>query len=246
MRKKQFDLNRPALIIPLLNEVQAFPLVFEKLQDHWKRQLVAVDNGSIDGTWEWLRDNQINTVRENRKGYGAACFAGVQEAHKLGFKTIIFMDGDGSDSEKSLDNIEEHLKKNPNHFIFTRRTPHSGPWHAMFGTQLLLITVWILWKTRFLDMGPMRGMSIQSLEQVGMTDRAYGWTLEMQIRVVQLGLPFFELGVISFPRIAGKSKISGTLWGSLQATRCLMSHIIKLKVKEIFTKKSKKLVHDIN
>ncbi|GAB4416321.1 MAG: glycosyltransferase family 2 protein [Bacteriovoracaceae bacterium] len=240
------DLNRPAVIIPLLNEARAFPLVFEKLPSNWKGQVIAVDNGSSDGTWEWLKDNCINVIREHRKGYGAACFTGVETAKMLGFKAIIFMDGDGSDSGDSLDFIENQLINNPNHFILTKRNPHSGPWHAIFGTQLLLITVWILWKTRFHDMGPMRGMSIQLFDQIGMTDKAYGWTLEMQIRVLQSKLPFLEIAVKSFPRVAGKSKISGTFWGSLQATKCLIAFIIELKAKDILNWKYKKSIQDIN
>ncbi|MBT6326750.1 MAG: glycosyltransferase [Bdellovibrionales bacterium] len=243
---KKHDLKRPALIIPLLNEVDAFPLLYTKLSDNWKNQIIAVDNGSNDGTRQWLSSNQIYTVHENNKGYGLACFTGVEAAKELGFKSIIFMDGDGSDSEKSLDRIEYQLKKNPNHFIFTRRRPHSGPWHAMIGTQLLLIIVWILWKTRFLDMGPMRGMTLLSLDRIAMTDRAYGWTLEMQIRVLQLGLPFLEIDVKSFPRAAGKSKISGTFWGSFHATKCLIAHIIKLKSYEIFKRKYKTLIEKTN
>lgn len=240
------DLNRPAVIIPLLNEARAFPLVFEKLPSNWKGQVIAVDNGSSDGTWEWLKYNCINVIRENRKGYGSACFTGVETAKMLGFKTIIFMDGDGSDSGDSLDIIENQLNHNPNHFILTRRNPQSGPWHAIFGTQLLLITVWILWKTRFLDMAPMRGMSIKLFDQIGMTDKAYGWTLEMQIRILQLKLPFLEIAVKSFPRIADKSKISGTLWGSFQATKCLVTYILKLKAGEVFKRKSKILIKETN
>ena len=154
------------------------------------------------------------------------------------------MDGDGSDSGGSLDIIEHQLNSKPNHFIFTRRNPHSGPWHAMIGTQLLLITVGILWKVRFQDMGPMRGMDIQLIDKIGMTDRSYGWTLEMQIRVLQHKFPFVEIDVKSFPRVADKSKISGTFWGSLQAIKCLITFIIKLKAKEIFNWKSKEMIQD--
>lgn len=224
------DLNKPCIVIPLLNEIEAFPKVFNDIPESWKKQIIIVDNGSTDGSIDWLKSSPVHFIQEKQKGYGSACFRGLEEAKKLGFTEIMFMDADGTDRPTSIEKLYDEFKKKDVDFLFSIRKNHEGHFHAKLGTAFLLFCVRLLWGHRFEDMGPMRIMKLKALEAIEMQDRSFGWTLEMQIRVLKNKNTFDEIPLSSAKRIGGASKISGTFWGTLMATKSLFYQIIKLSL----------------
>jgi len=213
------DPSRILVVIPALNEAQALPGVLGRLRKQGLTHIRVVDNGSTDGTAAVAAASGAEVVAEPRRGYGQACWTGLQNLPGDA-DWILFCDADGSDD---LEKWPDFLAAAEDHdFILgdRRATAESAGTLTLpqrWGNALATLLIRMGWGYRYHDLGPMRLVRRGALEQIAMEDRGFGWTVEMQIRAVETGLRIREIPVLSRERQAGKSKISGTVRGVLMA-----------------------------
>lgn len=209
---------RIAVIIPALDEEAAIGLVIGAIPPGVD-DVIVVDNGSRDRTAEVARQAGARVVEEPRRGYGQACLAGIAAAGPADI--LVFLDGDGSDYPEQLNAVVGPILAGEADLVIGsrslgRRAPGAHPWHAVLGTRLSVGLMNLSIGTRATDLGPFRAITASALRQLAMRDRNYGWTVEMQVRAQRAGLRVVEVPVDYRPRI-GKSKVSGTVVGSLGA-----------------------------
>ncbi len=179
--------------------------------------IVVVDNGSDDNTGAIARSFGAMVVYEQRKGYGAACLAGIRSLKNTDL--VAFIDGDYSDYPEDLIKVVEPVARGQYEFaIGCRQNTLSSsaelPLHQRWGNWLACCFIQLLYGFRYKDLGPMRCISLHLLAHLQMSDTNYGWTTEMQLKVSKLGLRVLQVPVRYRKRI-GKSKISGTLKGTI-------------------------------
>lgn len=221
-------LGTTAVIVPALNEAPNLAQLLPQLARLDLGQVIVADNGSTDDTPQVGRQHGATVVLEPRRGYGSACYAGLQ--HLLPHIDVVaFIDADLSDDPALLPQLVRPIRDDQKDLVLSHRTPHlrqpgSMTFPQRFGTALAVKLVHLGWGFRFADMGPFRAIRRTALQAINMQDRAYGWTIEMQIRAVELGLRIAELPTPYRRRPhQTKSKISGTLTGSLKAGYYILS-----------------------
>jgi len=214
------DLSTTAVIIPALNEAANLTILLPQLSAMKVGQILVCDNGSTDNTKEIVQDAGAQWVFEPRRGYGAACYAGMTKLMDS-IDMVAFLDADLSDDEQRLPDLVEPIANGAADFVVSARVPRLRQPGSMTFPQLVANALFpaflrLGWGFRYTDLGPFRAIRRSSLEQIGMKDRAYGWTIEMQIRAVELGLRIREVPV-AYTRRGGRSKISGTVRGTVLA-----------------------------
>jgi glycosyltransferase involved in cell wall biosynthesis len=210
-----------ALIIPALNEAESIGIVLQRIPRRLFSQIIVVDNGSHDQTPEVAAAAGAKVVRESRRGYGQACLSGIRHVENQ-VTAIAFMDADLADEPEDLARLVRHLDEGEWDMVLGSRVlgnPEPGSLTPLqrFGNWLSTRLIAMVWHFRFTDIGPMRIVRRDSLARLNMRDRTFGWTVEMQARAAQLGLRVSELPVRYRRRLHGRSKISGTLFGSVRA-----------------------------
>jgi glycosyltransferase involved in cell wall biosynthesis len=206
------------VVIPALDEEQAIAHVIADIPG-WADDIVVVDNGSRDRTAEVAMTGGARVVRENQRGYGAACQAGVRALNAVDI--VVFLDGDYSDHPEEMLFLVDPIAAREADIVVGSRVRGEAESGALtpqqrFGNWLACLLMRRLWGTGYTDLGPFRAIHYAALSRLGMTDRGYGWTVEMQIKSAKAGLEYLEVPVSYRPRI-GASKISGTLRGSILA-----------------------------
>lgn len=209
------------VVIPALDEAGAIGVVVSGIPRALVRSVVVVDNGSTDATAAVAAASGARVVVERHRGYGAACLAGLATLPS-DRGIVVFMDADGSDDPSSIPALIEPIAVGRADLVVGTRTLTADSRRTMTPAQRagnVIAAAWL--RRRFgmaaTDLGPFRAIRASSLERLGMTDRGYGWTVEMQIKAARAGLRYREVAVRSRRRIAGRSKISGTIAGSLGA-----------------------------
>lgn len=212
------------VIVPVFNEANSLALVLNDLPAVGR--VLVVDNGSTDLSAAIAMDCGATVVSEPRRGYGSACLAGLQAIRELTTAetrpdVVVFVDGDYSDSPEMLPELASPILKGQADFVvgsrmLGMREPGAMPPAAIFGNWLAPCLMWLFWGARFSDLGPFRAISWQSLESLEMSDRNFGWTVEMQIKATIARLRCVEIPV-PYRRRVGLSKISGTISGSIKA-----------------------------
>ena len=221
MTKPSLTALRRALIIPALNEEASIALAVEEVSYELFEQVLVVDNGSTDATAVRAAQGGAEVVREPCRGYGQACWTGIQSLRK-GIDTVVFMDGDLSDDPADAARLVETLEEGSYDLVIGSRVlgrAEAGslePWQR-FGNLLATCLIQLFWGVRFTDLGPFRAVRLEALKRLEMKDRGFGWTVEMQAKAAQMGLRTCEAPVRYRQRRYGRSKISGNLLGSLQA-----------------------------
>lgn len=217
--------SRCIVIIPAMNEAKAIGKVLDALPKECVQMVVVVDNGSTDNTGEVAQAHGAHVVRENRPGYGQACLTGIAtvealpEAEKP--EIIAFIDGDFSDLPSELPLLLEPIQSGRADMVIGSRVLGNCERGSLtpaqvFGNWLSTRLVRWLYNVTYTDLGPFRTIRLTSLRQLKMQDTNYGWTVEMQIKAAKLGLKTCEIPVTYRKRI-GKSKISGTIKGTILA-----------------------------
>ncbi|MEM6885104.1 MAG: glycosyltransferase [Verrucomicrobiota bacterium] len=213
------------VIIPALNEEDALPGVIRDLQSRGLQHIRVVDNGSTDDTAEIARSAGADVIPENRRGYGQACWTGSLGLPD-GIDWLLFCDADGSDDLSILPEVLNAAAEVPYVQADRRASAESRSQLTPvqdFGNGLASTLIRLGWGARFHDLGPLRLIRRDVYHQIGMQDRGFGWTVEMQARIAELNIPFREIPMNYRPRQGGTSKISGNLKGSVQAGTIILS-----------------------
>jgi glycosyltransferase involved in cell wall biosynthesis len=218
--------RRIAVVIPALNEERAIGRVLADLPPLVDLTVVA-DNGSTDRTAEVAQAHGATVVTEPEKGYGAACLAALR--HVGDADIVVFMDGDYSDHAAEMSTLVQPIASGEADMVIGSRVLGAREAGSLtpqqrFGNWLATRLIRLIWGATYTDLGPYRAISAEALTRLGMTDRNYGWTVEMQIRAAVAALRVREVPV-SYRRRIGQSKVSGTLKGTVMAGFKILSVI---------------------
>ena len=224
-----------AVIIPAMNEAAAIAQVIADIPSKIAGEIVVVNNNSSDATPEIARLAGATVLDEPRQGYGFACMRGVDYLAARSRKPdiVVFLDADYSDYPGEMnDLIMQIVELNYDLAIGSRTVPNSGervmPLQQLWGNWLATALIKLLFGVRFSDLGPFRAIKFSKLISLDMKDRTYGWPVEMQLKALKGGLRICEVPV-SYRKRIGKSKISGTVRGTLMAGYKIISTIIKYR-----------------
>lgn len=210
---------RFAVVIPARDEEGAIPSTLAELRRQGPALVVVADNGSRDATAARAAAAGARVVREPRSGYGRACLAALA-AVDSSIDVVVFLDADGSDDPSHLPRLLAPLARDEADLVIGARSPspdHPLPAHQRWGNRLASALLRRLYGAPCTDLGPFRAIRRQALAALRMRHPDYGWTAEMQVKAALAGLRIREVPVPHRPRRAGRSKISGTLRGSLLA-----------------------------
>jgi glycosyltransferase involved in cell wall biosynthesis len=214
---------RVAVVIPALNEAENLALLLPRLRAD---QVIVVDNGSDDGTGEVADRAGAVVVREPRRGYGAACLAGLAYLAANPPDVVVFLDADLSDDPDDLPSLLTPIAAGEADLVCSARRPARGAMTATqrWGNRLATTLIWAATGRKFLDLGPFRAIRWSSLVTLRMSDQTWGWNVEMQMKAVQRGLRVVEVPLRYRVRERGTSKISGRVVGAARAgARILLS-----------------------
>ncbi len=220
---------RVAVIIPALNEESALPTVLAAIPRELVEDIIVADNGSTDRTTAVAHQGKARVVYEARRGYGAACLAGVSSAGEADI--LVFMDGDASDDPRELPLLVEPIRAGRADLVIGSRTLGSQEaWallpQARYGNALATLLIRLLFGRRVTDLGPFRALSRDAYRAIGPDDTGFGFPVQMQVRALARGLRVEEVPV-SYRRRIGRSKISGTVRGTVRAGWAIITTILR-------------------
>ena len=226
-------LSRVAVIIPAFNEELSLPLVLSAVPPGIAQEIVVVDNGSTDATGAVARANGATLIREPRRGYGAACLAGLRYLSGRPPGIVVFLDGDFSDHPEEMPRLLAPIRHEGFDLVVGSRTRGLAERGALlpqarFGNRLATFLLRRLYRAHYTDLGPFRAARFDRLMGLGMSDMDYGWTVEMQARAALAGWKTAEVPV-SYRRRVGVSKITGTFPGTVRAGTKILSTLFRLR-----------------
>lgn len=207
------------VILPALDEAAAIPRVLASLPPGTRA--IVVDNGSTDATAEVAAGLGATVVSEPRRGFGAACFAGLSAATS---DVVAFMDCDGSLDGADLRAVVNPVVDGEADLVLGARVATRGAWpvHARIGNRVLARRLGRRLGVGVQDLGPMRAARREALLGLGLADRRFGWPLEMVVRAHRAGWRIAEVPVTYVPRV-GRSKVTGTVRGTLRTIHDMRS-----------------------
>ncbi len=212
---KAGEVSPPAdvdVVLPVLDERDALPGLLATLPAG--HRAIVVDNGSTDGSGDVARSLGATVVSEPRRGFGAACFAGLEAASE---DVVCFMDCDGSLDPRALPSVTVAVLRGNADLVLGERRPVAGAWpaHARVLNRLLALELRRRTGLKLRDLGPMRAARREPLLALGIADRRFGWPLEMVLRAYRAGWSIEEVPVEYLAR-SGRSKVTGTVRGTLR------------------------------
>ena len=209
-----------SVVIPVFNERDSLPLVVGDIPAGLVSEIVVVDNASTDGTNLVAQRLPVRLIREERRGYGSACLAGVAAIRPDPPDVLVFLDGDYSDHPEEMPLLLNAIEAGADLVIGSRALGRSEAGallpQARFGNRLACLLILLFYGHRYTDLGPFRAVRWNAYERLGMEDTNFGWTCEMQVKALRKGLKVAEVPV-SYRRRVGVSKITGTVSGTLRA-----------------------------
>jgi glycosyltransferase involved in cell wall biosynthesis len=213
--------SRVTVIIPALNEAGNISQLVHNVQATVPAEVIVVDNGSTDATAQEARQAGAKVVREPRRGYGYACAAGVAETDQADI--IVFLDGDYSFAPSDLPALLAPINEDRAELVLGSRAlghiaPGAMPPHQRFGNQMVSRLMNVLYGLSITDLGPYRAIRSSLLMQLDMQEMTFGWPTEMIVKAAHHSARIVEVPVSYHPRRFGRSKVSGTIRGSILAT----------------------------
>ena len=224
------------VIIPAFNEEKSIGKVIQEIPKTVS-EIIVVNNNSTDNTGKVAFENGATVLDESRKGYGYACLKGMDYISKQKTKPdiIVFLDGDYSDYPEELLKIITPIHKGNFDFVIGARVAglrENGSMtpQQIFGNKLATLLMRLFFNSKFTDLGPFRAIKYETLLRLNMEDKTYGWTVEMQLKVLRKQIPYTEIPVRYRNRI-GVSKVSGTVNGTIMAGIKIIGWIFKYAFK---------------
>jgi glycosyltransferase involved in cell wall biosynthesis len=224
-----------SVVIPTHNEAQSIGRVLSDLRSAPESasdlvtEVLVVDSNSSDGTSEIAARMGARVLHEPRRGYGRACLTGMANAANP--DVVVFLDGDYSDRPSELPVllapiIEGRADITLGSRLGTQRIRGALPWHQAFGNRLAAFLIGLLYGLKISDLGPFRAGRADVLRRLELQETTYGWAVEIILKGALGGFRIVEVPVSYYPRI-GKSKISGTLKGTIGAAWFILSLIVR-------------------
>ncbi|WP_460497467.1 glycosyltransferase family 2 protein [Glycomyces tarimensis] len=213
------------VVLPVLNEREALPWVLERMPEGCRP--IVVDNGSEDGSARLAAELGAEVVAESRRGFGAACFAGLTAATA---PVVAFMDCDASLDPGDLRAVCEPVLAGEADLVLGAREAEAGalPVHSRVANRYLAGRVRRLCGAHLTDIGPMRAARREALLELGIGDRRSGWPLEMVLRAGLAGWRIAEVPVPYRARV-GKSKVTGTVGGTVKAVKDMRAQLARAR-----------------
>ncbi len=227
---------RIKVIIPAYNEEASIAKVIKDIPLS-VQEVIVVSNNSTDATEQQAKNAGATILTESRKGYGYACLKGMDYIAGQNEKPdiIVFLDGDYSDYPEQLEELVTPIVNNEVDFVISTRVKSLRETGSMtpqqiFGNWLATFLMNILFGAKFTDLGPFRAITYETLLGLQMEDKTYGWTVEMQLKILKQKVSYMEIPVKYRNRI-GVSKVSGTVRGSIMAGVKILGWIFKYSFK---------------
>ncbi len=225
-------MQKIGVIIPAYNEALSIKKVITKIPS-LADEILVINNGSTDETQIKAISAGATVLNEPKKGYGHACLCGINYFNNLTEppEIIVFLDGDYSDYPEDLNEIIKPILEDQIDFVVgsrvkSKRERGSMTPQQIFGNKLASVLIRILYGGKFSDLGPFRAIKLEVLNKLEMQDKTYGWTVEMQLKILGNKFSYCEVPVRYKKRI-GKSKVSGTLVGTVMASIKILGWIFK-------------------
>ena len=223
------------VIIPAFNEEEAVGHVVRDIPTELVREVVVVNNASSDRTRQRAEEAGATVLDQPLRGYGNACLMGIAHLRDKERRpdVVVFLDGDHSDHPEELPRLLAPIAEDQADLVIgsralgTRERGSMTP-QQVFGNRLACTLMRWLYGVHYTDLGPFRAIRWEALERLGMQDRNYGWTVEMQVKAARQRLPYAEVPV-DYRRRIGFSKVSGTLKGTIMAGYKIIATILKYR-----------------
>ena len=221
------------MVIPTHNEAQAIGRVLADLPSNLVTEVIVVDSNSTDGTPELAAKMGARVLHEPRRGYGRACLTGLANAQNP--DVVVFLDGDYSDRPAELPILLAPIIEGRADITLGSRLSDKSnagalPWHQAFGNRLAAGLIRLLYGVKVSDLGPFRAGRAEVLRALALEEATYGWAVEMIVKGAIAGFRIVEVPVSYHPRI-GKSKISGTVKGTIGAGWFILSRIVLYSIR---------------
>jgi glycosyltransferase involved in cell wall biosynthesis len=225
------------IVVPVLDEAEALPGLLADLRRHGLlARTLFVDNGSRDGGPGLIRAAGGTVLHEPRRGYAYPCFAGAREAAARGAVAAVFMEGDGTDDPAQVRHIVgpvladvADLVVGSRHLAVRDADDGRMPWHQRVGNEYLALALRLLFGLELSDDGPFRAVRLSLLEEMRLEERPWAFTTEMVVKARLMGVRIAVRNTRYRPR-AGRSKIAGTLGGTVGATRDIIWSLLRLRL----------------
>ena len=220
------------VLVPALNERECVAQTVRQWLETGFAGVRVIDNGSTDDTAAMAREAGADVVSEPNRGYGAAAWRGLQDLPP-GTEWVLFSSADGSDALDPEECRRWETVAREADLILGDRSGSAESRAAMNASQRICTAIFRMvaragWGRSFGDVGSLRAVRVRALAGLGLTDRGFGWNVEMQVRAIEAGLRIAELPVRFRPRRAGESKISGNLTGTIRAAWGILAMMFRL------------------
>lgn len=225
-----------AAVIPAYNEEKSIAKVIKSIPTDNISEIIVVNNNSTDNTVIEAQNAGATVLHETFQGYGASCLKAIDYLKNKNVDIVVFLDGDYSDHPEEAVNILTPIINDGFDFVLGsrvmgRREKGALPIQSRIGSIIAGFLINLFWKIKYTDLGPFRAIRFDKLVSLQMKDKWYGWTVEMQIKAIKKNLLIKEVPV-SYRKRIGKSKVTGTLKGTVMASIIIIKTIFSEMLKE--------------